>query len=159
MRGRVNTTSTKSALSMSNAQPKQKPSRQYQKHGDTTRARLEREHRLKAINGSTAAGRDAKAWRAYALSKKGGKQCPVDLKQKIEAGTFALWRALELRAFIVADQRRRGSLLNLRYRTLPSVNEHYDTALSQWQKINDELQLNTELDLARRFQLQSGGKP
>ena len=56
-----------------------------------------------AIDGRTATGRKAKAWRAYALQKKGGEQCPIDTREKIEAGTFSLWRALFLQSYIVAD--------------------------------------------------------
>jgi hypothetical protein len=93
-------------------------------------------------SGRSRSGKRAEAWYRYALKLKGGKECPYDLREKIEAGTFALWRALELRAFIVADQRTRGNLLNMRTRTLPGVNESYDTAFEQWKRINDELELD-----------------
>ena len=120
--------------------------------------RSSKERRRRAINGATQAGREAKAWRAYALSKKGGKSCPVDVKHKIDSATFALWRALMLRQFIVADQRQRGNLLNLRTRTLPSFHEKYDALMDRWQKINDELQLDKGTDLARRLMLEKQAK-
>jgi hypothetical protein len=56
-----------------------------------------------------------------------------------------------LRFYIVADARKRGTPLNKRHGKLPVVNEQYDTAMSQWQKINDELELDKGLDLARRL--------
>jgi hypothetical protein len=46
------------------------------------------------------------------LDKKGGKACPVDVRAKIDAATFYLWRAIELRAYIVADARKRGTPIN-----------------------------------------------
>jgi hypothetical protein len=121
---------------------------------------LLKERGIDAIDGRTREGKEAKAWRRYALERKGGKSCPIDVRKKIDGGTMYLWRALELCAFIVADQRRRGNLLNMRHRTLPAVNEQYDTAFEQWKRINDELELDKGLDLARRIQLhklQQGG--
>jgi hypothetical protein len=54
-------------------------------------------------------------------------------------------------AYIVADARRRGTPVNRRFGILPAINDQYDTAMAQWQKINDELQLDKGLDLARRL--------
>ena len=147
--------------SMSSAASKQNGRREYQKHGDIYRQRLLKERGIDAIDGRTAAGKKAKAWRAYALEKKGGKACPIDTREKIEAGTFALWRALCLRSYIVADARRRGTPINKRRGTLPTINEQYDTAMNQWQRINDELELDKGLDLARRLMLEqqaNGGR-
>jgi len=144
------------------AAPKQKARRQYVKHGDIYRQKRYREWGLHAIDGRTRAGKDAKAWYRFALSKKGGKRsCPIDTRKKIEAGAVYLWRADELLDFIVTDARTRGTPINKRHRTLPGMNEQYDTAFEQWKKINDELELDKGLDLARRYQLeklQQGGK-
>jgi hypothetical protein len=94
---------------MSSAVTARKHRREYQKHGDIYRQRLLKERGVDAINGRTRDGKKAKAWRAYALAKKGGKSCPIDVREKIEAGTFSLWRALCLRSYIAADARRRGT--------------------------------------------------
>ena len=120
-------------------------------HGDIYRQRLLKERGVDAIDGRTVPGRKAKVWLNYALKKKGGKSCPIDIKENIEAGAFYLWRAHCLRAYIVADARQRGTPMNKRHGVLPSVNEQHDTAIEQWRKINDELQLGKEIDLARRL--------
>jgi hypothetical protein len=44
--------------------------------------------------------------------------------------------------YIVADARKRGTPINKRYARLPMINEQYDAAMSQWQRINDELELD-----------------
>jgi hypothetical protein len=124
------------------AQPKQNRHRDYQKHGDLYRQRILKERGIDAIDGRTPAGKKAKEWRAYALKKKGGKECPIDTREKIEAGAFSLWRALCLRSFIVADARKRGTPINKRYAKLPTINDQYDTAMDRWQRINDELELD-----------------
>jgi len=144
---------------MRQAATAQKSRREYHKHGDSYRQRLLKERGIDAIDGRTRAGK----WRRYALKKKGGKSCLVDTKEKIEAGTFSLWRALHLRDFIVEDARQRGTPINKRRRELPRVNEQHDTLYNQWERINDELELGKEMDLARRYQLEQlqskGGKP
>jgi hypothetical protein len=140
---------------------KQKARREYQKHGDSYRQRLLKERGTDAIDGRTRAGKQAKTWRRYALDKKGGKTCTVDVRAKIEAGAFYLWRALELMAYIVADARKRGTPINKRRGLLPAINEQYDTAMNQWQRINDDLELDKGLDLARRLMLEqqaNGGR-
>jgi hypothetical protein len=60
---------------------------------------------------------------------------------------------LELRAYIVADSRERGTPLNRRSGKLPAVHDQYDTAMGQWQRINDDLALDkgTGVDLASRL--------
>src|SRR5262245_62172529 len=133
------------------APPPQKTPRSYQKHGDSYRQRLLKGRGLDSIDGRTMAGREAKAWRAYALEKKGGKSCPRDIRAKIDAGAFYLWRALCVRSFIVADARKRGTPMNRRRGNLPNVNDKHDTAMEQWQRINDALELDKPLDLARRL--------
>jgi len=157
MESHVNVTSTETQASMNSAAPMSKSRRSYLKHWDIYRRRLLKERGIDAIDARTIPGRRAKAWLNYALQKKGGKSCPIDLREKIEAGAFYLWRALCLRSFIVTDARKRGGPLNRRYAVLPAVNDQYDTAMSQWQKINDELELDKEMDLARR--LMREGKP
>ena len=129
----------------------QKSRRGYQKHGDNYCQRLLKQRGIDAIDGRTPPGRGAKAWRAYALQRKGGKGCPVDIKEKIEAGTFYLWRALCLRSHIVMDARKRGTPINRRTGRLPAVNVQHDTVMEQWHRINDELELDEGLDLARRI--------
>jgi hypothetical protein len=127
----------------------------YRMHGDSYRQRLLKERGIDAIDGRTRSGKQAKTWRRFALDRKGGKACSIDVKEKIEAGAFYLWRALELRAYIVSDARRRSTPINRRRGTLPVVNEQYDTAIEQWQRINDELQLDKGgLDLARRLMME-----
>src|ERR1044071_3981080 len=143
---------------MKAADPAQKPPREYRKHGNTARLNALRKHGLDAIDGRTSPGRKAKAWRAYALQKRGGKACPIDTREKIEAGTFSLWRALCLRSYIVADARIRGTPINKRRVRLPAIHEQYDAAMSQWQRINDDLELDKGMDLARRIMLENCGQ-
>ena len=45
-----------------------------------------------------------------------------------------------MRSYLVADARKRGTPINKRHDNLPTINQQYDTAISQWQKINDELE-------------------
>src|SRR5690349_15111959 len=104
----------------------QKPPREYRKHGDTNRLNAIKRQGVDAIDGRTATGRKAKAWRAYALQKKGRKQCPIDTREKIEAGTFSRWRALFFQSYIVADARSRGIPINKRRVRLPAIHEQYD---------------------------------
>ena len=60
-----------------------------------------------------------------------------------------------MRSYIVADARRRGTPVNKRKGSLPTINEQYDTAINQWQRINDELELDKPMDLARRLMTES----
>jgi len=60
-----------------------------------------------------------------------GNTRAFDVSERIDTGTFYLWRALGLRAHIVADDtRKRGTPINRRSGKLPAVNEQYDTAMS-----------------------------
>jgi hypothetical protein len=142
---------------MSGAASAHKGRREYVKHGDSYRQRLLKERGIDAIDGRTGAGKRAKAWRGYALEKKGGKSCAVDAREIIEGGAFYLWRALELRSHIVADARRRGTPINKRRARLPGINEQHDALFEQWKAINDELELRKPLDLARRLSMQQNG--
>jgi hypothetical protein len=137
----------------------QKAPREYRKHGDTYREHLLWREGIDAIDGRTRAGKVAKTWRREALQKKGGRSCPIDLKQTIDAAAFYLWRALELRSFIVADALKRKTPVNRRRGKLPSVNEQHDLLMRQWREINEALGLSTNgLDLARRLMLENGGQ-
>lgn len=89
----------------------------------------------------------------YAISRKGGRACPVNVRTLIEAGTFCLWRALHLREYLIMDANTRGSPLSGRTRRLPKVNDQYDALMQQWQRINDALELDKGFDLARRIML------
>lgn len=160
MESHVNATSTENsniAASINRATNVKKRPREYRMHGDTKRRRLQVELHVGGIDRRTRNGKRAMEWRDYALERKGGKACPIDTRERINAATFYLWRAVCLMSYIVADQKKRGTLINRRSMTLPQVNEAYDTAMSQWQKINDELELGKEIDLARR--LMREGKP
>lgn len=146
-----------------NAATAQKAPREYRMHGDCRRIRRLKEAGIDAIDARSRPGREAKAWRAYALEKKraGGHPIDRDIRQRIDAATFYLWRALCLRAYIVADARKRGTVVNRRSGKLPGVNDQYDTAMNQFLKISGELEIDTGgLDLARRLMLEqraSGG--
>jgi hypothetical protein len=78
---------------MSDAAATQNGRRGYQKHGDSYRQRLLKERGVAAIDGRSRSGKQAKDWRRYALQRKGGKTCPIDVREKIEAGCFYLWRS------------------------------------------------------------------
>ena len=52
----------------------------------------------------------------------------------------------------------RGTPVNKRTRRLPKVHEQYDAAMSQWQRINDALELDKGLDLARRLMVENGSR-
>jgi hypothetical protein len=124
-------------------------SREYVKHGDTTRRRQARERARKAVNGRTKEGKEAKRWRAYMLAEKGGKEAPLPIRRKIETAMFYLWRALCLESYIVADSRKRGTIMNRRSGKLPKVNEQYDAAMAMFLRIEAELEQYkkpTELD-------------
>jgi hypothetical protein len=125
-------------------------------HGDSYRQRLLKERGTDAIDGRSRAGKHAKAWRALAVAKKGGKACPIDVAELIDAATFYLWRALCLRAYIVADVRKRGTPINRRTGRLPKVHEQYDTTMGQFVHLTELLELDKShgLDLARRIQLE-----
>jgi hypothetical protein len=133
------------------AASKQKSRREYQTHGDSYRGRLLKERGTDAIDGRTRAGKEAKAWKRFALRVKGGKTCSPDVKVKIDLGTFHLWRALEMQAYIVVDARKRGTPINKRRGSLPKINDQHDVLMGNWQRINDELKLDKPVDLARRL--------
>lgn len=59
-----------------------------------------------------------------------------------------------MRSYIVADARKRGTPINKRRGNLPPINQQSDTAISQWQKINDELEGDKGLDLVRRLMME-----
>ncbi len=59
-----------------------------------------------------------------------------------------------MRSYLVADARKRGTPINKRHDNRRTINQQYDTAISQWQKINDELEGDKGLDLARRLMME-----
>lgn len=144
--------------SIERARGAQKGNTNAQTNGDYSRKRQQKERGFKAIKGSTREGKRVYAWLDYTLKKKGGRSKPTrgdlkrwrkealshvlpDTREKIEAGIFYLWRALCLESYILDDAKRRGTPINRRRGILPTIHEQYDTAMGQWQKINDELQL------------------
>jgi hypothetical protein len=131
------------------AATQQKRRREYVKHGDVRRKCLLWREGIDAIDGRTRAGKEAKTWRRNVLKRKGGRQCPIELKQTIDLGTFYLWRALCLRSYIVADAIKRGTPINKRRAKLPANNDQHDTLMEKWKKIDDELKGGQ--DLARRL--------
>ena len=47
----------------------------------------------------------------------------------------------------------RGTSINKRRGHLPTTNEQYETAINQWQRINDELEMEKPMGLARRLMM------
>src|SRR5690349_7802514 len=132
-----------------------RPLREYRRHGDTARKQVLRKHAIDAISGRTIHGKPVKDWMRHAIAKKGGRHCPAGVRMLIEHGAFCLWRALHLREYLIMDARVHGTPVNKRTKRLPRVHEQYDTAMSQWQRINDALELDKGLDLARRLMEES----
>lgn len=94
------------------------------------------------------------------MAQKGsnGSRSP-HLKNEIEFATVDLWLLLELGAWIVEDARQRGSVLNRRRKTLPSVHQQYETIANRFSRRCQALKLedNGQLDLARRMTLEKAG--
>jgi hypothetical protein len=74
---------------MKPATPKQNGRREYHKHGDSHRERLQKERRSDEIDGRSSSMRRANKWQRFAFEKK-GKDCSPDIREKIEAGKFYL---------------------------------------------------------------------
>ena len=115
-----------SARCTTGAPTTQKSRRQYQKHGHFKRVKALRYRGVKAINGRTRAGREAKRWGAWAMGQKGNGSAPLHTRQEIELATLDLWLLLELGSAIVEDARKRGAVLNQRRKELPRVHEQYN---------------------------------
>jgi len=147
---------------MSTAATKQKVRREYGRHGHFKRVKSLHHNGLRAINGRTYAGGEAKRWRAWAIEQKGGSNCRLDIRQEIELAAVDLWLMLELAVFIVEDARKRGSVVNLRRRELPKVHEQYNTVSVRFERRREALELEKGgLDLARRLMIErqaNGGK-
>jgi hypothetical protein len=62
-----------------------------------------------------------------------------------------LWRALANEVLHRADARKRETPINKPAATWPIINEQYDTAISQRQRINQESEMDKPMDLARRL--------
>ena len=99
---------------MTGAPSAQKGPRGYEKQGGYHRQKLLDERGSYGIDVRSRSGRDAKAWSGYALCKKGGEMCSIDVRLKIETASFYLWRALEFHCYLVSDARKRGAVINRR---------------------------------------------
>jgi|GEM_PF-6600581 len=141
------------------AETERKPRREYRKTGDSRRKRELLTQGIDAIDGRTPEGKRAKRWMTFAREKKGGKECREDIEELIEEGTFDLWRALHVRNYIIADARKRGTPMNRRRGDLPKVNDKHDELMDRWQRINDDLQLDKGLDIARQLMQRNGVAP
>lgn len=136
------------------AQPEQKRLRSYQKHSAHARNARIKARGLAAIDGRTAEGREALAWRDAAVKSKGGAACPYAIKVEIRLATFDLWRLLCLQTFLISDSNQRGTPVNRRRRELPRIHEQYDAIDSRFMRRVEALDLgkgNNGLDLARRL--------
>ncbi|MBI3065680.1 MAG: hypothetical protein HYY82_12200 [Deltaproteobacteria bacterium] len=141
-----------------NAASTQKARRQYRTHGHFQRVKALRYRGVKAINGRTRAGREAKRWGTWAMAQKGNGSAPLHTRQEIELATLDLWLLLELGSAIVEDARKRGAVLNQRRKELPRVHDQYNQVSIRFSKRCEALELDRgpgELDLARRLQLEA----
>lgn len=139
--------------SMSNALLEQKSRRSYEKHGDHTRSGRLRARGLAAIDGRTAEGREALAWRDNALKAKGGASCSFAIKTEIRLATFDLFRLLHLQSFLIADCNHRLTLVNRRKRELPRIHEQYAEIDHRFARRVEALELDkaAPVDLASRL--------
>lgn len=132
----------------------QKRPRSYQNHGIHTRDRRLRERGRAAIDGRTAEGREAMAWRAAALKAKGGASCPAWIKTEIRLACFDLWRIFCLQTWLISDTGARGTVINKRHRVLPKISEQYDALDAKFMRRLEALELGrggTGMDLAQRL--------
>ena len=140
---------------MTEAVTPQKARRAYKMLGHYKRVRMLMHKGFASIDGRTWAGRQAKAWREYVLSVKGG-DCVLHIRQEIDLATMDLWILLSLADAIVEDARKRGALLNKRAKTLPRVHDQYNAVNMRFAKRVEALELDKGpvLDLARRLMLE-----
>ena len=147
---------------MKPAASKQNSRREYQKSGDCQRQRKLKEHGVDAIDSKTPEGNEAEKWRRKALKAwrlSRGCRAPYDIREQIDEATFDLYRRLCLRAYIIADDKTRGTLINRRRRELPRIHEQYATISASFDRRCERLQLDKgDLDLARRLMLKNGGQ-
>jgi hypothetical protein len=123
------------------APSQEKPRREYQKTDYYKRVRKTKHNGFRAINGRTYAGREAKAWAAWAIAQKGGSGCRLDIRQQIELAAVDKWLMLELEAKIIKDARERGSILNLRRKQLPKIHDQFNTVSMRFEKRREALEL------------------
>lgn len=76
----------------------------------------------------------AKLWRATAIRLKGGASCPFHLKLEINSAAFDLWLMLQLAEEIAQNAKRRGSVLNRRYKTLPKLHDQFDKVSARFER-------------------------
>jgi hypothetical protein len=137
------------------ASSQHKKPREYRKHGIHTRDWRLRARGLAGIDGRTAEGREALAWRDHALKAKGGVSCPHHVKVEIRAATFDLWRLLHVQTYIIADANQRGTIVNRRRRELPRIHEQYAEIDHRFMRRCEALDLDKGgMDLARRLMMQ-----
>jgi len=102
-----------------------------------------------AIDGRTYAGREAKLWREAAIRLKGGASCPFHLKLEINSAAFDLWLMLELAEESAQNAKRRGSVLNRRYKTLPKLRDQFDKVSARFERRREALQLEKGDSISR----------
>ena len=134
-----------------------KLTREYRQHGHHRRNEKLRYRGIKAINGATWEGKQAKAWRAWALDKKGGKACSLDERQEIDLTTIDLWLMLCLFRAIVEDGHQRGTVLNRRHKRLPLIHDQYGTINMRFMKRREALGLDKARPPNPLGDLMSGG--
>jgi hypothetical protein len=138
---------------MSDAPLEQKGRRGYTMHGDHARDRRLRARGLAAIDGRTAEGREALAWRDAVLKSKGGAVCPLAVKVEIKLACFDLFRLLHLQSYFVRDANERGTIVNRRRRELPRIHEQYAEIDHRFSRRVEALELSktAPMDLATRL--------
>jgi hypothetical protein len=108
---------------------------------------------LAGIDGRTAEGREALAWRDNPLRAKGGASCAYAVKVEIKLACFDLFRLLHLQSFLIADCNQRLTVVNRRRRELPGIHSQYDTIDARFSRRVEALELSrpTPVDLATRL--------
>jgi hypothetical protein len=112
-------------------------------------------HGFEAIDKRTYAGREARAWRALALQQKGGASCPFHIRHEIELCAYDVWLLYELGEEIARDAKKRRTVINKRYKTLPKLHDQFDKVSARFERRREALQLDKGgLDLARRLMVE-----
>src|SRR5262245_53823924 len=125
------------------------------KHGQTALDRRLRAVGWRTIDGRTAEGKEALAFRDEAIKAKGGDACPFHVRLEIKLATFDLFRLLHLQAYLIADTNRRGTPVNRRRRVLSPLHQQYSVIEQRFNSRFEKLNLKApKLDLARQIQLE-----
>lgn len=136
---------------MSDASTQHKRHQKHLMHGHYGRVRRGYE----SIDGRTYAGREAKAWRRWAIAQKGNGSCPYHIRQEITLCAFDLWLLIELAGEIADDAKKRGRVLNQRRKKLPDIHTQYNTIAIRFSSRCEALKLEAgPLDLARRLMME-----